>query len=752
VVTTERRSLRPLQFAPTEAKFRPSVRTEGLVLRGSLVDRLSDAESGGVVLVTAPPGYGKTVLASQWAGEDPRPFAWLTVDEADNDPRVLSAYIALALHRVQAVHAGVLAALTESRREYLRNALLPELTMMAAEREPVVLVVDGVEALSDPRACEVLQAIATGLPAQCHLVLLGRAAPELDWLRLAEHTAVLDVGVDDLRLSRAEGLALLHGIGLELSEAEVDALLTRTEGWAAGTYLAALSIAADAEQRKVGDLVEGSDGLIAEYLGHELLAGMSAQEQDFLLRTSVLHELSGPLCDAVLLGTGSAAVLERLALANVLLSRVDRPDGDWYRLHPLFSEALRAALTRREASLVPELHRRASAWFEEHDAAELAIEHAIVAHEPALAARLVWDQVGWSLANGDVAKVEGWLDCFPARQTATYAKLALSAAWCALERGRPADHWIGLASHGRYDADRKAESTSVAAGTALLHAVVGRNGVVQMGADARLALDLDELDDAGRCMAELLVALSAYLGGHTEEARDGFERLRDEAHLCGAHEARVLALCELSLLASDEEAWDRARELSELAMNVVHQRDLEQLSLLAPVHSCAALVSAHFDDPADAALAVQQAHALLATAVEPPTWQGIQCRETLARAALSLGDSAGARTLLSEAQSLLNADDDESLRARVDETWRRVAGRPLDVTPGTTLTRAELRVLQLLPTHLSFAQIGQQLFVSRNTVKTQAVSAYRKLGVGSRSEAVEKAQALNLIAPAVAVQ
>ena len=752
MVRPERRSLRPLQFAPTEAKFRPSVRTDGLVLRGSLVDRLSDAEPTGVVVVTAPPGYGKTVLASQWAGDDDRPFAWLTLDEADNEPRVLSAYMALALHRIQPVHAGVLVALTDSRRSYPRESLLQELATMAAERQPVVLVLDAVEVLTDPRAEEILQVIGTSLARQCQLVLVGRAVPDLDWSGLANGAAVVEIGVDDLRLSRAEALALLRAVGLELSDAEVDALLARTEGWAAGTYLAALSVAADAEQRKLGDLVEGNDSLIADYLRHELLAGISVREQDFLLRTSVLHELSGPLCNAVLGTTGSAAVLERLATSNVLLARVDRGDGEWYHLHPLFSEALRAALARREADLVPTLHRRASLWYADHGDLDVATEHAVAAHDLDLAARLVWGQVGALLASGDLPKVEAWLDCFSAGQTTTYAKLALTEAWYALQRGRAADHWIGLAESGRYDADRKGESSSVAAATALLRAVVARHGVAQMGADARLALDLDALDDAGRCTGELLLALSAYLGGRAGEARDGFERIRDVAHERGQHPTRVLALAELSLLASDEWEWDRARELSDLALALVHQHDLEELSLLAPALCAAALVSAHFDEQEYAATVLQKAHGAFAVAVEPPTWQGVQCRETLARAALALGDASAARTLLSEAQILLNESGDDSLRARLDHTWRRIAGLPLELTPGTTLTRAELRVLQLLPTHLSFAQIGQQLFVSRNTVKTQAVSAYRKLGVGSRSEAVERAQELNLLAPVAALR
>jgi LuxR family maltose regulon positive regulatory protein len=273
-----------------------------------------------------------------------------------------------------------------------------------------------------------------------------------------------------------------------------------------------------------------------------------------------------------------------------------------------------------------------------------------------------------------------------------------------------------------------------------------------MGADARLALDLDDLDTPARCTADFLIALSSYLSGRADEGRSALEQVHQVSQERGSHQSSALALSELALLAADDEDWEAARGLSDRAMAVLQQHELDEIPFLAPAHCSAALVAGHFDGPVTAGLVVQQAATLFASAVEPPLWMGVQCREVLARAELSIGDTSAARTLLSEAQSLLTQtalDDagEDPLRDRLERTWRRVAGRPLDLSPGSTLTRAELRVLRLLPTHLSFAQIGQQLFVSRNTVKTQAVSAYRKLGVGSRSDAVDRARALGLLQP-----
>lgn len=739
----DRRSVRRLPFVPTEAKLRPSVRPAGLVVRGALVDRLSEGPRSGVVVVSAPPGYGKTVLASQWAEEDPRPFAWVTVDEGDNDPRVLVAYVVLALHRVEPVAPAVLAALADDRPAAFAEALLPQLARMLAGRRPAVLVLDGVEALTDARSLEVLHVLGTSLPEDCQLVLVGRAAPAVDWSTLESEGRLVSVGVDELRLSRADAVALVRATGLTLSGDDLDVLLARTEGWAAGVYLAALSLAADVQHRTGPEAVTGSDSLIAGYLSEELMVGLSPEQQAFLLRTSTLDELSASLCDAVLDTTGSAAVLEQLADANVLLARLEGTDR--YHVQPLLTEALRAALARDKPRLVPVLHRRASLWFERHDDAERAIDHAVAGQDLASAARLVWDQVGGCLGSGQVSRLEAWLGRFPARQVAAHAKLALTAAWCNLERGRAADHWIGLAEHGRYEADRKGEPTSVAAATALLRAVVARNGIAQMAADAQLALDLDALDPPLASIAELLLALSTYLSGRLEEGRSALERVQQLSRESGAHQSSALALGELALLAADEQEWEQASALSQSAVAELRRHGLDEIPLLAPVHCAAALVAAHLAPAHAATPVVQRAFGLFSVAAEPPLWQGMQCREVLARAELALGDTAGARTLLSEAQALLSETDDEPLRDRVEHTWRQVAGRPLEVSPGATLTRAEMRVLQLLPTHLSFAQIGQQLFVSRNTVKTQAVSAYRKLGVGSRSEAVARARAMGLL-------
>ena len=512
-------------------------------------------------------------------------------------------------------------------------------------------------------------------------------------------------------------------------------------------YLATLAIAADPRRRDPAELVTGSDALIAGYLEEELPSRLPEEDHLFLMRTSVLHELTGALCDVVLSATSSAAVLKRLSEANVLLHRVDGTDGEWYRLHPLFREALQADLLRRERRGVADLHRRASRWLEAHDRTGAAIEHAIASRDVDRAARLIWSEVAGRLQNGDVAALDKWLDGFTPLQIARHAKLALTMAWSALQHGHPAEHWITLAEQGRYETDRRGESASVASSIALLRAVVARDGLRQMGADARRALGLQERGDPWACTAEFLLALSSYLTGGGDEPHAALEHVELLAQASGSHQVRVLALTELTLLAADKDDWKAARAFSAQATLVMQERNLGDVALLAVAHCAAALVAAQGQPEDRATPTLAHAHRAVALAVESPTWSSVQCREILARAELAIGKASAARAVLSEAQRLVNEVGDDALRDRVKLTWRRIAAHPLDVRGGSTLTRAEMRVLRLLPTHLSFGQIGERLFVSRNTVKTQAVSAYRKLGVTSRREAVEKGVALGLIVP-----
>lgn len=738
----ERRHLRARGLVPVEAKFRPAVRGEHLVPRGELVDRLLESRDHPVVLVAAPAGYGKSVLVSQWAAQDPRPFAWLAVDAADDDPTVLLTYLLLALHRVEAVDASVLAAATEPSRE--PEGVLHELgTLLRGRQQPFVLVLDGADCLASPGAVRVLSTLAEDVPRGSQVVLVARQAPPLDWTALRDRGRLLQLGVADLRLSRVEARALLASVGAQQSDAQVDALLDRTEGWAVGVYLAALALAKADPATDVEAAVD-SNSLVADYLREEVLSGLGRDDRDFLLRTSLVPVLTGELCDALLQTTGSQQRLARLADSNVL--RSPRAPGEGYGVHRLLRDLLRAELQRREPALVHPLHGRASRWFEAHGQPAEAIAAALAAGDLQRASRLIWSETPRRLATGQLPVLQEWLARLSSRQVTAQAELALTAAWCAVQTGQDAEHWLVAAERGQYDAARKGRTSAMAGAAALLRATLARHGLVQMGADAQLALGLLEPDDPWACSAGVLDAVSTYLTGHTEEARSRLQAAERLAAAAGAHDARALALGELAVLALDDDPT-AAPALADTGSRLVREHGIEGLATLMPVRCVSTMLAVQDRGGPEAAERVQQDVRQLAVAGPPAAWAVVQCRQLLARAQLLLGDPAAARAVLSDAQPLLaSVPDSPVLRSSTERTWRQIEQLPLQGSLGSSaLTSAELRILQYLPTHLSFEEIGRELFVSRNTVKTQAMAAYRKLGVTSRGEAVERAWALGLI-------
>lgn len=741
----DRRVVRPKGFVPVEAKLRAPVLASGLVQRGQLVDRLMESGHAPVVLVTGPPGFGKTVVVAQWAAEDPRPFIWLSLDDGDNEPVVLVTYLLLALHRLEPVDPGVLATLYVDEPS-LTRVVLPSLGMMLRRRDPFVLVLDQSDALRSQASLDTVSTVIHHLPSAAQVVLVARAAPALDWDGLRARHRLVEIGTDDLRLSRAEASARVREVGVQLAAPEVDALLAKTEGWPVATYLAAASLSAVPTQRSAVDLLASNDGLIDEYLRDQLLEQLAPEDRTFLARASVLSRLSGDLCDALLESTGSGETLRRLSRANLLLVAVDE-EADWWRLHPLLRSALHRELLRHEPQIEKPLHARASRWLEEAGQPEEAIAHAVAAGEVERAGRLIWTQVPAQFATGRLDRLQRWLDEFTPNQLAGHARLALTAAALALQRGEIPDLWVASAERGSYEAERPGEAASVAGTTALLHATLARNGVVQMGADARLAMRLLDPDDPWLCTCGLVAAVSTYLTGHPAEGRRELDDVLRRAEMSGPHQCLALALTQLALIALEDDDWSRVRALVTQARTLAREHGFGALTTLLPMHCVAALLAAHDGRAEEAAAGVRHCASRVAVTTHAPPWLAVQCRQLLAHTYLLLNDPAAARTLLSEAQSLLASDSGATaLRAAVERTWREIEHSPVTPASGpSTLTSAELRVLQWLPTHLSFEEIGHELFVSRNTVKTQAVSAYRKLGVSSRTEAVERAYALGLI-------
>ena len=356
---------------------RPSVRS-GTIRRPALLERLTREDSRPVVSVVAPSGYGKTTLLAQWAERNGRAFAWVSVDEHDNDPKVLLSYVARALDALQPVGGRVFEALA-SPVSSVPGSVVPRLgSAFWSMTAPVVLVLDDVHLLHNRECRDALSVLADHVPHGSRLVLAGQDEPPLRIARLRAEGRVLEIGPGDLMLSRQEAAALLRSADVMLSEEDVAALHQRTEGWPAGLYLAALYLREGGALGTAAVSFGGDDRLVSEYMESEFLERISRRDRVFLTRTAVLERMSGPLCEAVLDLPGSAATLADLARSNLLLVPLDRR-GQWYRYHHLFRDMLLAELERGQPDLMPVLRRRAADWCQRNDLPEEALEYSIAA-------------------------------------------------------------------------------------------------------------------------------------------------------------------------------------------------------------------------------------------------------------------------------------------------------------------------------------------------------------------------------------
>ena len=357
--------------------------------------------------MVAPAGYGKTTLLSQWAERNGQAFAWVSVDEADNDPKVLLSYVAAALDAVEPIDERVFDALA-SPASSVPGSVVPRLgSAFSSMTSPVVLVLDDVHVLRNSECRSALSVLADHVPGGSQLAFAGRAQPPLRVARLRAEGKILEIGPDDLSLTRDEASSLLRNAGLALAEDDVAELHERTEGWPAGLYLAALYLREGGPLASAAVSFGGDDRLVSDYLESEFLSRISRQQRAFLTRTAVLERMCGPLCEAVLDVAGSAAVLADLAGSNVLLVPLDRR-GEWYRYHHLFRDMLLAELQRLEPALMPVLRRRAAGWCLDNGMPEAALEYCMAAGDVDGAARLVGQLAVPAYRQGRVTTIQRW--------------------------------------------------------------------------------------------------------------------------------------------------------------------------------------------------------------------------------------------------------------------------------------------------------------------------------------------------------
>jgi len=754
MVTTQLRTLdKPSARAPSppfpilESKLTPPLGRDGMVPRKELLSRLETASDVPVVAVAAPPGYGKSTLLVQWAEQDARSFVWLSIDGRDNHPVVLLTYIAMALDRSEPIDRAVFRALA-SPGAPIMETVLPRLGSALSSRTlPVVMVLDDAHLLRNGECVDQVGVLVDHLPSGSQLAIAGRGESPLPLGRLRAEGRVVEIGADDLAMDQSEAASLLRGADVEVSEAHCAELNRRTEGWPVALYLAALSLQMGGSGNG-GIALDGDDRFLVDYLQSVLLSRLPAESVSFLTRTSVLERLSGPLCDAVLDRTGSADLLESLERSNLLLIPLDRRRR-WYRYHHLFRELLRAKLDRGEAGAAGELLLRAAAWCEDNGLPEAAIEYAMEAGDTDRVARLVANAAFLMYRTGRLATVQRWFDWFDENgEIEQYSGLAVIGAWYHLVVGNLAasERWAEAARRGSLEGTLPDGSTSIEGWLALRRALLCPDGMEQARRDAELAEKLLPLDSLMRAPALLVLGMAHLGAGAPEQADDILADTVEVAEDAGATVAAVDALAERAILAMRREDWHEAEILVEQARDVIREARLDGYVTTILLYAAAARVAIHRGDVPPALEHLARAQGLRPQMTYALPFYAVQTRLELIRAYIALTDVAGARTVLREVDDLLRRRPDLGiLGSEADELRSRLESMHADVIGASSLTAAELRLLPLLATHHSFREIGERLHLSPHTVKTQAIAIYRKLGVSSRSQAIQHAQDLGLL-------
>jgi LuxR family transcriptional regulator, maltose regulon positive regulatory protein len=726
---------------PASKLQRPPIRP-GIIWRTRPLAQIEAAGPVSVISIVAPPGYGKSTLLTQWAAGMAASGAWISCDAGDNDPAVLLTCLAVAFAQVGAIDplmirtAGQSAAIT---------AVPTLMEAMRPQAHPSIIALDHLEEITDRECHDILTEFILRLPPGWQVAMASRHALPLPVARLRTQGRILEIGARDLAMTVDETRSLLADAGIPPAAASAEELVGGTEGWPIGVYLSSLWLKRGTHRTAEPGIpiVERS---VTDYLRAEILDQTSDDELTFLTRTSLLPRMCGALCDETVGRGGSGRLLEQLEQRNLLVVPLDR-HRTWYRYHRLLQELLEAELRHREPDIVPLLHARAAAWFEANGLADEAIEQAQMAGDSSRVARLVLDRMQPVWASGRVDTVLNWVTWFEREELlGCYPEIALHGALllALLGRAEEAERWAAIAEQAAPET-LASDGSTMRGLLAYLRAILARDGVEAMRRDARVGLA--ELAPTSPYRATMLYTegLADLLDGHAEHAEPILGYAVDVAIEMGALPLAALVLAERCIAAGGRGDWTPVSSNADRAASMVDAGGFEDYWTSALVYAWAARAALHRGDPAAAQRHAAQAARLRPLLVYSIPVVPVQALLELTGVYIGLGDPGGADAALRQAEDILRERPQlgvlqgqaRRLRARVEHVVTDPAGT-------SSLTTAELRLLPLLRTHLSLAQIGERLHVSRSTVKTQTKSVYRKLSVSSRSEAVSRSRELGL--------
>jgi LuxR family maltose regulon positive regulatory protein len=554
---------------------------KNLVARLRLIQFLNEAWQSDkkLSLVSAPAGYGKTTLVIEWVEGLQTRSSWLSLDKADNDPTRFLFYIIAALQKIDEHIGKKTGAMLQTGQplppEIVLTSLINEITSIS---EPFILILDDYHVIEAMPIHKQLEFLVDHQPAQMHLVIISREDPPLPLARLRARGQMIEIRQNDLRFSLNECADFLNrAMGLSLSIVDIAALEHRTEGWIAGLQLAALSMRGRNDLTGFIQAFTGSSHYVLDYLIEEVFTQQAADVQDFLLKTSILGRLSGPLCDAVVDRTNSRDLLERLEHANLFIIPLDQ-SCSWYRYHQLFADLLRQRLDATESYSQIQLHRRASQWFHNEGLIPEAIQHALAASDWETAAGLIQDNVVQLLAGSELMTLLAWLKALPNEVIFTRPQLCQNYGWALTLTGNldAADIYLQHAENIARDDESLLGPILVARA---YHLRV-RGDIPRAIEYARHALSiLPQADALSRGLAALTLGLAYWNKGDFQESEQAFLEVDQAAQQSGNHYAQMTAL---TYLGNIQAVFGHLHKAADLCHQVIQSGG--QSPSVAPAH------------------------------------------------------------------------------------------------------------------------------------------------------------------------
>jgi LuxR family maltose regulon positive regulatory protein len=740
-------------------KLHPPVVPRQTVARERLFRRLSDVSGSRLTLVACPAGFGKSTLLAAWRDAESlhRPVGWVTLDEGDDDPVVLWLHVVEALARACPGLDGPALSGSISGAPLVEVGL-PRLVNALADQPELALVLDDLHRVSSPASLQSVAWFLDRMPPTVQLVISSRSDPALPLGTLRARGQLLELRAPELRFTGEEATEFLNDrLGLDLAAADIDLLLARTEGWPAGLYLAALSLNGTTDKTSVVRSFDGTSPYVVDFLAGEVLAGFEPALQAFMLRTSVLERLSAPLCDALLESRASKQSLEALARSNLFLIPLD-DHREWFRFHHLFAQILRLELGRREPGLVSELHRRAAAWHAEFGTTGEAIHHAVEGGDFAAASTLIRTSWAQHANTGRTSSVLEWIGRFPPSVLDADRELLLVKAWASALAGREGDQASAVEqvlAFGDLDHGPLLDGFStVDASVSLLRATFAWGDVSALLTHGARSAELEEPGSPFRPVTTWALGWGHYLSGDLDEA----ERwLTETASIAPGQDQWIVGLAamgDLSLIAGLRGDRDAQLQLATDTLRLTGERGMLEAVEIGEVFAAMGTALAAHGRHAEALPHLEQG--VFTRRIWAQPLDLIDGLLALAPTVAALGDALRAEAVLEEAGALIAGCADPGILGERLERARHLAqlaphvAHAVDTEPAISpgpedLSERELTVVRLLGSGLTEREIGRELFISFNTVHSHVKSAYRKLGVSSRSAALARAGELRLL-------